>query len=272
MMQTTLASLTPEKAIRSIWKLCDKPERIRSLDSVDRIHHLDERLFWETFWHMWESHESIFLDHPVIEDMISRHDEGLSTSVLDADEIETLTNLPECIDIYRGCRSHNVKGWSWTLDRSRAEFFAKRSAGKGRPMVLHGIAPRDRVLAYLNGRDEQEIVIKPDFVLIHYREPVANLTGKANRMNALMQAIHASTDLFPVKDSAMMAVVHSIRSGSDLAKVRSSLVDDAMIASEFNGSKGIYLNEVIRVIDGYLTGDEDIRRAVDAFGQFGVEN
>jgi hypothetical protein len=270
-MTATLASLTPEKAVRSIWKLCDKPERLRSLDLVDRIHHLDEPLFWKEFWHMWESHESIFLDHPVIEDMISRHDEGLSTSVLDPEEIEALANMPSTIEIYRGCRAHNVKGWSWTLDKSRAEFFAKRSAGKGRPMVLHAIAPRDRVLAYLTGRDEAEIVIKPDFVLIHYREPMPNITGRAGKMNALMQAIHASTDLFPVKESAMMAVVQSMRSGHDLEKIRNSLAADAKIASELNGSKGIYLNEVIRLIDGYLSGDEDIRRMLDAFGQFGVE-
>lgn len=50
-----------------------------------------------------------------------RRDLGSFTS---ASDLKKLTQLPDPLVVYRGCCSHNQPGFSWTLDRQRAERFA----------------------------------------------------------------------------------------------------------------------------------------------------
>lgn len=74
-----------------------------------------------------------------------------------------LTDIPglqapvEC-EVYRGCLPAHKRGISWTLDETRARWFAKRLNGdKGH--VYKTIAPPSIILAAFNGRDEQEILV-----------------------------------------------------------------------------------------------------------------
>lgn len=76
-----------------------------------------------------------------------------------------LTDIPglrepvEC-EVFRGCLSAHKRGISWTLDKSRAEWFAKRlNRGKGR--VYRTIVNPKAQLAAFNGRGEQEILVNP---------------------------------------------------------------------------------------------------------------
>lgn len=56
------------------------------------------------------------------------------------------------------------KGLSWTIDQSKAEWFARRFAmltHLGQPRLMEGIVKKKDVLAYFNGRKEKEIVVDP---------------------------------------------------------------------------------------------------------------
>lgn len=74
--------------------------------------------------------------------------------------------LGEPITAYRGVagavRARRIAGVSWTLDRERAEFFARRSArfaqcAAGEVYTL--TVPRSRVLAYLGDREQEVIIV-----------------------------------------------------------------------------------------------------------------
>lgn len=77
------------------------------------------------------------------------------------------TDLPEYIDLYRGAIEDRQAGMSWTGDRERAEWFARRFTGMdlrrtGKvewghlyTMTVH----RDNVFAHFNGRGEDEYVV-----------------------------------------------------------------------------------------------------------------
>ena len=75
-------------------------------------------------------------------------------------EQQFLFKLPNAFKIYRGCiEGLNEGGLSWTLDKSRAEFFANRFGKHG--IVKQRTINKPEIIAYLNGRSEQEIIIRP---------------------------------------------------------------------------------------------------------------
>jgi hypothetical protein len=93
--------------------------------------------------------------------------------LMSATERRALAAMPEMLTIYRGYRKGTARrGLSWSLSKDRAWFFAGDDKAERRallsgyqegdiPMIVSGRCHKRDVLAYFNGRDEQEIVIDP---------------------------------------------------------------------------------------------------------------
>jgi len=83
---------------------------------------------------------------------------GIGRYVTDTEE-----PLPNDLTIWRGvARPRYARGMSWTLDRERAEWFARRFAAMyGDPRLYTATVDSDQVLGYLQGRQESEIVLDP---------------------------------------------------------------------------------------------------------------
>jgi hypothetical protein len=89
-------------------------------------------------------------------------------------ERATLEALPDTISVYRGFVGRRGRGLSWSRSRKVAEWFARRFACLGgQPTLIEGVAHKDKVLAYLNDRQEQEIVILPEHVQKQRRTSLA---------------------------------------------------------------------------------------------------
>ena len=77
----------------------------------------------------------------------------------------TLAELGEEVTIYRGfARPGDYHAPSWSLSRSRAEWFANRAALTSpdrRGYLATTSLLRSQVLAYTNGRGEREIMLEP---------------------------------------------------------------------------------------------------------------
>ena len=94
------------------------------------------------------------------------------------EEMEVYTSLPDTLTVYRGVSPGRVEnGLSWTANKEKALWFAKRFMRTGRDAVLlSGEVRKKDVLAYLNRRNEDELVISPKDVkqmtrsIIHSRE------------------------------------------------------------------------------------------------------
>lgn len=72
------------------------------------------------------------------------------------------------ITVYRGQRMFEKPGIAWSLKREVAETFAKGASFRvpiADGIVVYGEAPASKVLAYITGRDEHEVIIDPDEVL-----------------------------------------------------------------------------------------------------------
>jgi len=85
---------------------------------------------------------------------------------MSAGDQDHLIALPQSLTIYRGyVQGVNERGLSYTLSFDRAEWFSKRFIRDGQtPQVVTRHVLKDHVFAYLGGRDEQEIVIRPKYL------------------------------------------------------------------------------------------------------------
>jgi hypothetical protein len=93
--------------------------------------------------------------------------EPFRESIMDKDERNFLNKLPDIITIYRGMTSKEFHskdyGISWTLNPKVAIFFAheyiRNHATKNMPKKICEMKiSKQKVIAYINGRNEQEII------------------------------------------------------------------------------------------------------------------
>src|SRR5262249_37003170 len=90
--------------------------------------------------------------------------------LMEAADHDSFAALPARVRLFRGARDKKaIRGMSWTTDRDRGEWFANRyQAKRDRPSLLTCEIPKDRLLAYFVGRDENEAVIDPRRIPIEF--------------------------------------------------------------------------------------------------------
>ena len=81
-----------------------------------------------------------------------------------------MIGLGDEIEIWRGHQANNADGLSWTLDPDKAAWFAARYAKKGQ--VSRKVVWKTDVFAFVDGRSEREIILKPDFFSKKRAKPV----------------------------------------------------------------------------------------------------
>ncbi len=80
--------------------------------------------------------------------------------LMDEDEQEYYNNLPNTITVYRGVSPNRERyGLSWTDNKDKAIWFKERFERTEKGYLLKATIPKKYALAYLNCRDEQEIVV-----------------------------------------------------------------------------------------------------------------
>ena len=93
--------------------------------------------------------------------------------MMDSDELSFYNSLPNELTIWRGIRveeeldEDNI-GFSFTLDKERAEWFAKRFSqdGRGTPMLIEAKVKKDKILSVFLNRGEEEVLVSPDNINI----------------------------------------------------------------------------------------------------------
>lgn len=93
--------------------------------------------------------------------------------MMDTDELGFYSQLPQEITIWRGIRvveeldEENI-GFSFTLDKEKAEWFAKRFSkdGRGTPMLIEAKVDKGDILSVFLNRGEEEVLASPDNIEI----------------------------------------------------------------------------------------------------------
>ncbi len=156
-----------------IW-LHERPYRVVALEQVAA--EMDDDDFWELASHVWTDTENHWQERLRWNKML-RADRPGKEHFMDLEERAAFAQLPDVLTVYRGWNgSGSSQGLSWTLDRDRAVWFAKRLAeGRGGqlPTVATGKVDKSDTLGLLLGRGEREIAVpRPARVKIIVTEQV----------------------------------------------------------------------------------------------------
>jgi hypothetical protein len=125
---------------------------------------MSDRDYWQALGSMWLETENLNEDQAEWVAALTASRPGRAQWLMNETERAVLARLDEQVTVYRGFRRPGRQlGPSWTLDRARAEWFARRS------LYPHGSSgylatatvPKTCVIAYFAGRGEQEIVLDP---------------------------------------------------------------------------------------------------------------
>jgi hypothetical protein len=121
--------------------------------------------YWSLVTDFWMDSENIH-EEPDLWDNLLHADRGSHEAMMDQDERDTLAELPDRFTVYQGHTDLRDDGWSWTLNRDKAIWFARRFAGfdDALPVLSSTRVDKANVHALLLGRGEDEVLIDPRLV------------------------------------------------------------------------------------------------------------
>jgi hypothetical protein len=148
-----------EKAIEDkdykqfVW-LFERPYRVEAFIKIaDKLSDTD---YWKLLSDVWIDTENQYAYLKEWKKLLaskrsSRH------YMMTEEEDNILRSLSQEVTVYRGCQKGiNEDGLSWTLDKSKAQFFANRFGKKG--IILERTVSKNNIVAVLTGRGEAEVI------------------------------------------------------------------------------------------------------------------
>jgi hypothetical protein len=163
---------------RVLW-LHEKPYRMSAfLQARDRM---SDRDYWQALGSLWLDTENLHEYQDEWVDALTANRPGRAQWLMDGNENAVLAGLDDQVTVHRGFRRPGRHlAPSWTLDRARAEWFARRAVDRGTGGYLATVTvPKSSVIVYFAGRNEQEIVLDPG----QLPEPrIATVTGPMSHL------------------------------------------------------------------------------------------
>lgn len=162
--RTQYEKLCAEGDFESALSCVYKPHRRQFLLNLIREHGVDR--LYSAIRSVWISVDFFSHDHWLWCEVWEyvRESEGGRSQVIHADDCPIFDALPDELTVYRGFQREEggeEYGWSWSLNRETAEWFARRWPN-GEPMIATMTVNKSDVLAYFNDRNEAEIVLHPE--------------------------------------------------------------------------------------------------------------
>lgn len=168
--QEKLEESIAEKNWRQIVAIHEKPHRLPAF--LRYCQEMPDTDWWVMASSIWIGSENVWQYKKEWERIFSTNRPGRD-AMMEDEEKTRLASLPDTIEIYRGCKSHNRRGWSWTLDNAVAvRFSTMLKMKKQTGLLLTGKVEKKHIVAYFEGRGEDEIIINPRRVEIIEEKPV----------------------------------------------------------------------------------------------------
>jgi hypothetical protein len=136
--------------------------------------HFDDPSYWLILGRIWTQQEQLWPNRKWFL-QVFKSPRPKRDHLMSPEEHDVLEALPDMFQIYRGFIGNRGEGLSWSLDRAKAEWFARRFSiltELGQPQLMVGVIKKKDVLAYFDGREEKEIVVDPAKVRSMKVEPV----------------------------------------------------------------------------------------------------
>ena len=130
---------------------------------------LTNSAYWKLVAAVWTDLENIWQYVHQLHRLFypKRFDHAKRRQMMKTKERGVYDALPDIATVYRGCGDKNRMGWSWTIDKQQAVWFARRFAEKENGgILLTARCPKPKILALFLGRRESEVVIDPSTVRV----------------------------------------------------------------------------------------------------------
>jgi uncharacterized protein YhbP (UPF0306 family) len=136
----------------------EKPYRLQALMHCHTAG-LHGEEFWKCLGDVWTNSENIWQNLTLWKMLWNQKDQA-KMMCMTPEEQGNLNKMSSTLTVWRGVQYKKaVQSLSWTLDKDKAIWFARRYARKTvKPKLLHGTVLKAKVHAYFLGRNEQEIV------------------------------------------------------------------------------------------------------------------
>lgn len=164
-------------------------ERPFRVDAFKRIaKRMSDENYWDLLSEIWIDSENIRENPTVWQGLLRSRRPGREHMMSEADRA-LLAQFPETIEVFQGHTDERDDGWSWTIDRSKAEWFARRFADfeHADPVLSFGVAHKSDVIAFLTNRGESEILIPRSKVTICGVTKVRRNQTEANGGGAMIK-------------------------------------------------------------------------------------
>lgn len=143
----------------------ERPYRLWAFSRVER-RIKDDAEWWSLLGHIWTDSENIRQSLPEWYEYLSSVRRKNRDAIMDDDDerawVAKHRERGERLTVYRGFQhEESVNGYSWTVDREKAAWFAQRlwiPEKGGCPQVATGEVHPDKIIAFFNGRAENEVV------------------------------------------------------------------------------------------------------------------
>lgn len=167
---------------RTFVALHERYDRLPALLKVVYVHEVtDPEKVWPLVGWVWTDNDNVWQFNDEwrevwsLDDLDNTFVVEQQELVMDEEERALLAAMPDTLTVYRGTPKPdlNGEGMSWTLNRDKAVWFAKRFREDGDDVtVITGTVAKRDVLAYFTGRNEDEIVVFPEYVTVERHDEV----------------------------------------------------------------------------------------------------
>jgi len=144
--------------------LHERPYRVEAFQEVQE--NLSDRDYWPLLREVWCDSENIFQNAMQWWEMLTTPRQR-RTLFTPCEDRPALKKMPEMLHVYRGAQQIEMHGhylgYSWTLNRDKAEWFATRlhRPSDGLAVIASADVLKEYIVGYINARGEQEIVVEP---------------------------------------------------------------------------------------------------------------
>lgn len=138
----------------------ERPYRVTAFTAIEG--NLEDAEYWELLARIWTDSENI-RQNPEVWEGFLRSERPAREQMMNAEERAVLDGMADEFTVYQGHTTARDDGWSWTLNLKTAEWFARRFAEleDSKPVVTTAKVFKADVTAYLNRRNESEIIVDP---------------------------------------------------------------------------------------------------------------
>lgn len=149
----------------------ERPYRLYAFEQV--CEDMTDEEYWDHLGDIWTDSENIWQNELQWIEFLTSDRVGRE-HMMDEEEHAALMAAPATLNVYRGFHMEGrEEGCSWTLERARAEWFARRyTRDDDKAQIAIGTCSKDDVIAHFMGRGEAEVVILPEHVNITNIEEV----------------------------------------------------------------------------------------------------